>query len=172
MLRRSSLRRFREYSEKSLGFFDLRKFRGRRKTFERGGEEVVRVEGAVGRLIQPRQRQRRAQLERTRALFAGDGDGRFQITAGAIRIGGRTDKPRLAADAEQLGLLPAKAARANFGDELLDQGECLVGAAVSNLRLGREHPYDRGDDLVMADVFQRRTRGTQLAGGEPSVTRH
>jgi hypothetical protein len=39
----------------------------------------VRFEGAVGRLIQPRQ-----QLHRTRALFAGDGDGRFQITAGAI----------------------------------------------------------------------------------------
>ena len=172
MLRRSSLRRFRECSEKSLGFFDLRKFRGRRKTFERGGEDVVRFEGAVGRLIQPRQRQRRAQLERTRALFAGDGDGRFQITAGAIRVGGRTEKPRLAADAEQLGLLPAKAARTNFGDELLDQGERLVGAAVSNLRLGREHPYDRGDDLVMADVFQRRTRGAQLAGGEPSVARH
>jgi hypothetical protein len=74
----------RECSEKSLGFFDLRKFRGRRKTFERGGEDVVRFEGAVGRLIQPRQRQRRAQLHRTRALFAGDGDGRFQITAGAI----------------------------------------------------------------------------------------
>ena len=63
-------------------------------------KDVVRFEGAVGRLIQPRQRQRRAQLERTRALFAGDGDGRFQITAGAIRVGGRTEKPRLAADAE------------------------------------------------------------------------
>ena len=84
MLRRSSLRRFRECSEKSLGFFDLRKFRGRRKTFERGGEDVVRFEGVVGRLIQPRQRQRRAQLERTRALFAGDGDGRPQIAAGAV----------------------------------------------------------------------------------------
>ena len=67
------------------------------------------LRGAVGRLIQPRQRRRRAQLERTRALVAGDGDGRFQITAGAIRIGGRTEKPRLAADAEQLDLLPAKA---------------------------------------------------------------
>ena len=52
MLRRSSLRRFRECSEKSLGFFDLREFRGRRKTFERGGEDVVGFEGAVGRLIQ------------------------------------------------------------------------------------------------------------------------
>jgi hypothetical protein len=61
-------------------------------------------------LIQPRQRQRRAQLERTRALFAGDGDGRLQITAGAIRVSGRTEKPRLAADAEQLGLLPPKTA--------------------------------------------------------------
>ena len=47
----------------------------------------MRFEGAVGRLIQPRQRQRRAQLERPRALFAGDGDGCFQITAGAIRVG-------------------------------------------------------------------------------------
>ena len=47
MLRHSSLRRFRECSEKSLGFFDLRKFRSRRKTFERGGEDVVRFEGAV-----------------------------------------------------------------------------------------------------------------------------
>ena len=75
MLLRSSLRRFRECSEKSLGFFDLRKFRSRRKTFERGGEDVVRFEGAVGRLIQPRQRQGRAQLERMRALFAGNGDG-------------------------------------------------------------------------------------------------
>src|ERR1700688_3443782 len=122
-------------------------------------------------MIEFRQRERRAQLERTRALFAGDGDGRFQITAGAIRVGGRTEKPRLAADAEQLGLLPAKAARTNFGDELLDQGERLVGATVSNLCLGREHPYDRGDDLVMADVFQRRTRGTQLAGREWSAAR-
>ena len=42
----------------------------------------MRFEGAVGRLIQPRQRQRRAQLHRTRTLFAGDGDGRFQIRAG------------------------------------------------------------------------------------------
>ena len=31
-----------------------------------------------------RQRQRRAQLERKRALFAGNGDGRLQIAAGAI----------------------------------------------------------------------------------------
>ena len=40
-----------------------------------GGEDVVGFEGAVGRLIQPRQRQRRAQLERTRALFAVSANG-------------------------------------------------------------------------------------------------
>ena len=104
-------------------------------------------------------------------MFAGDGDGRHQITAGAIWVGGSAEKPRLAADAEQLGLLPAKTARTNFGDELPDQGERLVGAAVSNLRLGRENPYDRGDDLVMADIFQRRACGAQLAGRERSVAR-
>ena len=136
MLRRSSLRRFRECSEKSLGFFDLRKFRGRRKTFERRSEDVVRFEAPVGRLIKLCQRQRRAQLERTRALFAGDGDGRFQITAGAIRVGGRIEKPRLAADAEQLGLLPAKAARANFGDRAPRPGRALR-------RRGRFEPAPR-----------------------------
>jgi hypothetical protein len=109
MLRRSSLRGFRKCSEKSPGFFDLRKFQRRRKAFERGGEDFAGFERAAGRMIELRQRQRRTQLKRTRALFAGDGDGdgRLRIAAGAIRIGGRTEKPRLAADAEQLGLLPA-----------------------------------------------------------------
>ena len=107
----------------------------------------MRLGGPGGRMIELRQRQCRAQPEHTRALVASDGDGRLQIAAGAIRVGGRAEKPRLAADAEQFGLLPAKATRTNSGDELLDQGERLVGAAVSNLRLGREHCDERGDDL-------------------------
>ena len=171
MVRRSSLRRFRECSEKSLSFFDLRKFRRRRKAFERGGEDVVGFERAAGR-IELRQRQRRAQLERTRALFAGYGDGRLQIAAGVVWVGGRAEKPRLTANAEQLGLMPAEAARTDFGDELPEQGERLVNVAVSNLRLRREHPYDRGDELIMADLFQDRTRGAQLAGREWSAARH
>jgi hypothetical protein len=83
----------------------------------------------------------------------GDGDGRLQIAAGAVWVGGRAEKPRLAADAEQFGLVPAEAARTDFGDKLPKQGERLVGAAVSNLRLGREHPYDRGDELIMTNLF-------------------
>jgi hypothetical protein len=85
-----------------LRFCNLGKLRRRRKAFERGGEDVVGFERAAGRMIELRQRQRRAQLERWRALFAGDGDGRLQIAASAIRVGGRAEKPRLAADAEQL----------------------------------------------------------------------
>ena len=75
-----------ERGEKRLRFRKLGKLRRRRKAFERGGEDAVGFERVADRMIELRQRQRRAQLERTRALFAGDCDGRLQIAAGAIWI--------------------------------------------------------------------------------------
>ena len=56
-----------ERREQRLGLSDLRHFRRRRKAFERRREDVVRVDGAGGGLIEFRQRQRRPQAEAARA---------------------------------------------------------------------------------------------------------
>jgi len=58
--------------KQGLRFFDFRKFRSRRKAFERRREHGVSVGGTVSRLIKLRQRQRRLELERARTLFVSD----------------------------------------------------------------------------------------------------
>ena len=65
----------RQRREQRLRLGDLRHFRRRRKAFERGREDGVGVGGAGGRLIEFRQRQRRAQFKTARALLLRDGDG-------------------------------------------------------------------------------------------------
>ena len=59
----------------ATALLDLWKFWRRRKAFERGRENGVGVGGAAGRLIELRQRQRRAQLEAPRLLLLRDRDG-------------------------------------------------------------------------------------------------
>src|SRR4029077_2655271 len=50
----------------------------------------------------------------------------------------------------------------NLGERPVDERERLVRATVSNFRLCREYPYYWGDDLVITDIFQSRTRSVQL----------
>ena len=54
---------------------DLGHFRRRRKAFERGREDGVGFGGAAGRLVELGERERREQLEASRALVLRDGDG-------------------------------------------------------------------------------------------------
>jgi hypothetical protein len=60
-------------------------------------------------MIEFRQRQCRAQIECTRPVRGATAAA--ASAAGAIRVGGRAEKPRLAAGAEQFGLLPKPLAR-------------------------------------------------------------
>jgi hypothetical protein len=69
----------RHCSEERLRLTNLGKFWRRRKAFEGLGKGAVGLERESRRLVELRQRQRRAQFERTCALFAGDGDCRLQI---------------------------------------------------------------------------------------------
>ena len=62
--------RLRKRREQRLRLGDLGHFRGRRKAFERGREDGVGIGGAAGRLIELRQRERRAQFETARRLAA------------------------------------------------------------------------------------------------------
>ena len=72
---RPDLVRLRQRRQQRLRLGDLRHLRRRRKAFERGRENGVGVRGATDRLVELRQRQRRAQLEAARALLFRDGDG-------------------------------------------------------------------------------------------------
>jgi hypothetical protein len=126
------------------------------------------------RLVELRQRQRRAQFERTCALFAGDGDRRLQIARGALRVGGLTAKPRFAVHTEQLALLPAKVARTNVGDEIFGQGERFAGAAVSDFRLGCEYPYEGVTILSWPTSFNAGRAARRLStenGSPPDIDR-
>ena len=69
----SSVSRQRRQQRLRLG--DLRHFGRRRKAFERRREDGVGVGGAAGRLIELRQRQRRAQFKTARPLLLRDRDG-------------------------------------------------------------------------------------------------
>ena len=64
-----------ECGEQRLPLGDLRHLRRRRKTFQRRREDVVRLDRAVGRLIELRRLERGLQTEAARALLARDRDG-------------------------------------------------------------------------------------------------
>ena len=61
--------------DQRLRLGDLRHFQRRRKAFERRREGSVGVGGAVGRLVELGERERRAQFEAARSLLPRDSDG-------------------------------------------------------------------------------------------------
>ena len=128
---------FSKRGEKPLRLFDLRKLRRRRKSCQRGREHRVSVDGAVGRLIELRQRQRRAQLEAAcLLLFAMAMAARKASSAGAVFVGSRLAESRRAPDA-----LRQRTSVAGLPDrrELLLHG-CQSGAqfARCSLRFGEQ----------------------------------
>ncbi len=69
---------------------DLRHFGRRRKVFERRREDVVRLGGAAGRLIELGELQRRLQPEAARGLSLRDGDGGLEGFLRWHRVSGIT----------------------------------------------------------------------------------
>ena len=61
--------------QQRLRLCDLGHFWRRREAFERRREDGVRFGGAAGRLVELRERQRRAQTPTARALLLCDGEG-------------------------------------------------------------------------------------------------
>ena len=94
----------RQSREKRLSFRDLGHFRRRSESFERGGENCVPFDGAAGRLVEPRQRQRRAQFETARTLLLRDRDSGQKRFLGSRGVGRVTLQQHLATDAMQLGV--------------------------------------------------------------------
>jgi hypothetical protein len=65
----------RQGHEQRLRLGDLGHCRGRREAIERGREDGARFDGAGCRLVELRQRKRRAKFKTARALLLRDGDG-------------------------------------------------------------------------------------------------
>ena len=61
--------------QQRLRLGDLRHFGRRRKAFERGREDRLSIDQTAGRLVELRERQRRAQTPTARALLLCDGEG-------------------------------------------------------------------------------------------------
>ena len=83
----SSLRREAQ-PEQRLRLRNLRHFRGRRKAFERGREDGLRVVPAAGRLVKLGERERGQQRIAARALPVGDGDGGLKASSAGTRAAG------------------------------------------------------------------------------------
>ena len=77
----------RQSREKPLSFRYLGHFRRRSESFERGGENGVPFDGAARRLVEPRQRQRRAQFETARTLLLRDRDSGQKRFLSSRRVG-------------------------------------------------------------------------------------
>src|SRR5215469_15299908 len=76
----------RQRAKKRLRFRDLGKFWARRKAVQRRREQGMSIGGSVRRVIELRQRERRAQLETARLLLLRDGDCREERILGRGRI--------------------------------------------------------------------------------------
>src|SRR4029077_6247204 len=87
--------------EQRLRFGDLKHFRGRRKAFERWRKHIVRLNRTAGRLVEPRERKRGAQLETAGALPPRDGDGGLERFPTRRSVRGIALEQHFAADAMQ-----------------------------------------------------------------------
>ena len=110
----------RKCGEQRLRFLDLRKFRRRRKAFERGREHGMGVGGAIGRLIELRQRERRAQLVAPRLLLLRNGDGGEERFLGRRRVRRIALEQDFAADAMGFRCKPALSVALGLGHGVVD----------------------------------------------------
>ena len=99
-----SQRGLRQPREQRVTLGDFGHFRRRRKAFERGREDGVGVGGAAGRLVEFRERERRAQFEAARALLLRDSDRGLERFLCGRGVGGIAFQQNFAANAMQFGV--------------------------------------------------------------------
>src|SRR5277367_6810087 len=98
---RSQIRAGLDCSNRFQRLRELRKLPRRRKALERGREDVMRLDRTGGRLIELRERERRAQFEAARPLLSRDGDGELERFLGRGEVRVIALEQRFAADAMQ-----------------------------------------------------------------------
>jgi hypothetical protein len=99
----------------------------------------VPFEGAARRLVEPRQRQRRAQFETARTLLLRDRDSGQKRFLGSRRVGRVTLRQHLAADAMQLGVELAISDVLARRKRFVEDGEGAINVAGPGLGLGKRN---------------------------------
>jgi hypothetical protein len=126
-----------ECREQRLRLDDLRHFRRWRKPFERGRENVVRLDRAVGRLVEFCERESGAQFETARALLFRDGDGGLKGFLGSRGVGGLALDQHFAADAIQIRFERAMTGPVAGRQRLVKDRERAVDIACPGFGLGQ-----------------------------------
>ena len=129
----------RQSREKRLSFRDLGHFRRRSESFNRGGANGLPFDGAAGRLVEPRQRQRCAQFETARTLLLRDRDSGQKRFLGSRRVGRGTLQQHLAADSMQLGVEFAISGPLARRKRFVEDGEGAIDVAGPGLGLGKRN---------------------------------
>src|SRR5579872_2241708 len=112
--------------------FDLGEFGGRREAFERRRQQSAGSGRAAGRVIEPRERQGRAQFEGARLLPPRQSDGGLERLLGARGIGRISPQQDLALYPVDLGI--PKMLTLHGGDRLIDDSQGSLRVA------GLRHP--------------------------------
>ena len=135
--------RLHQRPKQRLRLGDLGHFRRRRKAFERGREDGVRVGGAGGRLVELRQPERRLQAEAKRALRSRDGDGGAIGVFGAGRICRLGLQEDVAANAMQEGVRPMLVCLLGQRQRLVNLRQSPVRVRIIRLEFGKETTIQR-----------------------------
>jgi hypothetical protein len=146
-----------ERRKESLPLGDLRHLGRRRETFERRREHRVRFDGAVGRLIEFRQRERRLQFEASRLLRLCDGDGGAEGLFGRHRVRAIALEQDCAADAVEQGVGPVLTGLIRERQRFVDPAQGSVRVIPLGFELGEPALEERDKQLVsLAEICRQR----------------
>ncbi len=126
-------------------------------------------DGAAGRLVELRERERRAQFEAARALLLRDGDGGQERFLRGRRVGGIVLKLKqhFAADAMQLRFERAMSDPLARRQRFVEDGEGAVDIAGTGFGFGESNLNEPVEDqyVLLAQKFDAATHGVEPAAG-------